>query len=129
RPREELFRFWRHFQNLPQVMSHLESVSTTGPNLYHWVARGPMGLRVEWDAEVHTDRINELISWRSVAGSEVDTAGSVHFTPPPPDPACMFDWSFLEPLLVWAFASTCLALSFPCASPRALLFAIATSVR
>jgi uncharacterized membrane protein len=36
---------------------------------------------VEWDAEVINDRPNALIAWRSLPGSEVDTAGSVHFTP------------------------------------------------
>jgi uncharacterized membrane protein len=83
RPREELFRFWRNLENLPHVMSHLESVRVTGPNRSHWVARGPLGKRFEWDAEIHTERANELISWRSLPGSEVDTAGSVHFTPAP----------------------------------------------
>jgi uncharacterized membrane protein len=42
-----------------------------------------MGMSVEWDAEIHTERANELIGWRSLPGSDVDTAGSVHFTPAP----------------------------------------------
>jgi uncharacterized membrane protein len=79
RPPEELFRFWRNFENLPRIMTHLESVRTTSPNHSHWVARGPMGTTFEWDAEVYTERPNELISWRSLPGSEVDTTGSVHF--------------------------------------------------
>jgi uncharacterized membrane protein len=36
---------------------------------------------VEWDAEIHNEIPNELIAWRSLAGSEVDNAGSVHFMP------------------------------------------------
>lgn len=44
---------------------------------------GPLGVRAEWDAEVITERENELIGWRSVGDSEVDTAGSVHFTKVP----------------------------------------------
>jgi uncharacterized membrane protein len=83
RPREELFRFWRNFENLPRVMRHLESVRNTGGNRSHWVARGPLGTRFEWDAEVITEKENELIGWRSLEGSEVDTAGSVHFIPAP----------------------------------------------
>jgi uncharacterized membrane protein len=77
---EELYRLWHNFENLPRFMSHLESVKMLDPRHSHWVARGPLGTRVEWDAETHTDRANELISWRSLEGANVDTAGSVHFT-------------------------------------------------
>jgi hypothetical protein len=80
-----LYQFWRNFENLPKFMHHLESVQNTGDNRSHWVARGPLGTRVAWDAEVITERPNELIGWRSLEGSQADTAGSVHFTPAPGD--------------------------------------------
>jgi len=82
RPAGELYHRWRDLQGLPRFMSHLESVTVNGPRS-HWVARGPLGQRVEWDAEIHNERAGELIAWRSVEGSEVDTAGSVHFSPAP----------------------------------------------
>jgi uncharacterized membrane protein len=81
RPAAELYAFWRNFENLPRVMSHLEEVRATGGNTSHWVAKGPAGTSVEWDAEVYNERENELIAWRSLEGSDVDNAGSVHFTP------------------------------------------------
>ncbi len=81
RPIGEVYAFWRNFANFPRFMAHLESVHETGPNLSHWVARGPMGTPIEWDAEVFVERPNELIAWRSVAGSQVDCAGSVRFRP------------------------------------------------
>jgi uncharacterized membrane protein len=81
RSREDLFRFWRNFENLPRFMSHLESVQTTGDKRSHWVAKAPLGRAVAWDAEIITERPNELIGWRSLEGSEVDCAGSVHFLP------------------------------------------------
>jgi uncharacterized membrane protein len=80
---EELYRFWRNFENLPRFMRYLESVRNTGGNRSHWVARGPLGFRVEWDAEVTEDRPNERIAWRSLPGSAVDTEGSVRFSPAP----------------------------------------------
>ena len=83
RPAHELYRFWRNFENLPRIMRHLESVSCGGGGRSHWVAKGPLGLRVEWDAAIISERDDELIGWRSLPGSEVDTAGSVHFTPAP----------------------------------------------
>jgi uncharacterized membrane protein len=80
---QELWRFWRNLENLPRVMSHLERVENRGNKRSHWVARGPMGLSAEWDAEIITERENELIGWRSLPGSQVDAAGSVHFRPAP----------------------------------------------
>ena len=75
---EELFSFWRKLENLPSVMRHLVSVTETGFKTSHWVAEGPTG-NVEWDAEIITERANELIGWRSLEGSEISTSGSVHF--------------------------------------------------
>ncbi|HEY8132389.1 MAG TPA: SRPBCC family protein, partial [Thermoanaerobaculia bacterium] len=76
-----LYRFWRNFENLPRFMSHLQSVKVLDDQRSHWVARGPIGSDAEWDAEVINEIPNELIGWRSVDGSRVDNAGSVHFIP------------------------------------------------
>jgi uncharacterized membrane protein len=81
RPAHELFHFWRDFENLPRIMRHLELVQVLSPTRSHWVADGPLSLRFEWDAEIITEKENALIGWRSLPGSAVDTAGSVHFTP------------------------------------------------
>lgn len=77
---EELYSFWRNFQNLPRFMSHLKSVTVTGDKRSHWVAKGPAGSEAEWDAEIINEVPNELIGWRSVDGSQINNAGSVHFT-------------------------------------------------
>jgi uncharacterized membrane protein len=76
----ELYRFWRDFENLPRFMTHLLDVDTTADGRSHWVAKGPLGLKFEWDAEIVTDVPNQVIAWRSEDGADVDTAGSVHFT-------------------------------------------------
>lgn len=81
RPRGDVYRFWRNLENLPRFMDHLEAVSVLDDSRSHWTAKGPAGSRVEWDAEIHNEIPNELIAWRSLAGSEVDNAGSVHFMP------------------------------------------------
>jgi uncharacterized membrane protein len=79
---QDLFNFWRNLENLPRFMRHLESVQNFGQRS-HWVARGPLGVRVEWDAEIYRERPNEMIAWRSLEGADVDNTGSVHFTPAP----------------------------------------------
>jgi uncharacterized membrane protein len=81
RPRWEVYRFWRNFENLPRFMDHLEDVAVLDERRSHWTAKGPAGSRVEWDAEIHNEIPNELIAWRSLEGSEVDNAGSVRFMP------------------------------------------------
>jgi len=83
RPPEELYQFWRNFENLPEIMHHLESVTVKGEGRSHWVAKAPAGTSVEWDAEMTEDRPNELIAWRSLEGSDVDNSGSVRFEPAP----------------------------------------------
>jgi uncharacterized membrane protein len=81
RPVVEVYRFWRNFENLPRFMDHLESVAIIDETRSHWVAKGPAGTRVEWDAVIHSELDDEMIAWRSLPGSEVNNAGSVHFTP------------------------------------------------
>jgi uncharacterized membrane protein len=83
RPASELYRFWRNFENLPRFMNHLESVTMTGGDRSHWVAKAPGGTTVEWDAEVYNEKEGELIAWRTLEGSQVASAGSVRFEEAP----------------------------------------------
>jgi len=84
RPAEELYRFWRDFQNVPRFMRHLERVEAPGDGKRsHWVAKGPAGVPIAWDAETTEDVPNERIGWRSLSGSVVASAGSVRFQPAP----------------------------------------------
>lgn len=85
RSAEDLYHFWRNFENLPHFMKHLKSVQILDERRSHWVANAPIGTAVEWDAEIITDRENKLISWASVAGSEIDHSGFVRFQPAPVD--------------------------------------------
>jgi uncharacterized membrane protein len=79
RPAHELYAFWHDFENLPRFMEHLESVTVIDPRRSHWIAKAPVGQRVEWDAEIHNEIPDRLIAWRSLPGSEIPNAGSVHF--------------------------------------------------
>jgi uncharacterized membrane protein len=83
RPLPELYRFWRNFENLPQFMQHLESVSMRDEGISHWVAKGPAGMRVEWDARIINEVENKVIGWQSLEGSTIATAGSVNFDEDP----------------------------------------------
>ena len=85
RPRAELYQTWRDFENLPRFMEHLESVRVDDRDSgrSHWVAKGPLDRRVEWDSEVIEERENELLVWKSLPGSMVESMGRVEFVDAP----------------------------------------------
>jgi uncharacterized membrane protein len=78
-PRERVFAYWRDLGNLPQFMRHVKQVRVTGERHSHWVVRGPAGVSFEWDAEIVNEHTNELISWQSLPGADVENAGTVRF--------------------------------------------------
>lgn len=80
KPIAELYTFWRNFENLPQIMEHLEAVTIQDDTHSHWVAKGPAGIKVEWDAEIFREIENEIIAWKSVEGAAVPNAGTVQFS-------------------------------------------------
>ena len=80
KPVEELYGYWRDLENLGSLMTHLESVRELGGERSRWVARGPLGTSVEWDAVITDDRQNELIAWRSVENADVPNEGAVRFS-------------------------------------------------
>src|SRR5712692_2145589 len=79
RPPEDVYCFWRRVENLPQFLDHLESVQSIDGRRSHWVAKGPAGKKIEWDAEIISDVPAAMIGWKTLPGSDIDHAGSVRF--------------------------------------------------
>ena len=82
---DELYSYWRNFENLPSIMTHLKSVRIIDSKKSHWVATAPSlaGGQVEWDAEITEDELNKRIAWQSLPGSSVEHQGSVQFIQAP----------------------------------------------
>jgi uncharacterized membrane protein len=80
---DEVYSFFRNFRNLPRFMQHLESVEEIGEGRSRWVAKGPAGMHVEWDAMIVADEPGRVITWRSLENSDVDNAGAVRFEAAP----------------------------------------------
>jgi uncharacterized membrane protein len=76
---EELYDFWQNPLNFPDVMKYIESVQMTAPDRARWTIKLPGGMKSEFEVEVYTAVPNELISWRSLPGSDIQHAGSVNF--------------------------------------------------
>jgi uncharacterized membrane protein len=79
-PVEEVFGFWSRFENFPRFMSHLKEVRELGGGRSHWVAEGPGGMPISWDAEITEYKKNQILGWKSVPGSSVNTEGVVRFS-------------------------------------------------
>jgi uncharacterized membrane protein len=75
---ETCYQAWRDLEGLPRFLSHVESVRV-GPDGYsHWTATFA-GVVVSWDAKILQDHPGRILSWRSLPGSVVETAGLVRF--------------------------------------------------
>jgi len=79
KPRHELYAFWRDFQNLEAFMENIERIQPTGEDRAVWTIKAPAGQTVDVETRIVEDRRDELIAWRSVDGSEIDTEGRVRF--------------------------------------------------
>lgn len=84
---EELFRFWRQFENLPRFMEEIQTVEILSPTRSRWIMTVPAiehvssAATIEWEAEIINEKEHELIGWRSLGHSDVEHAGSVQFKP------------------------------------------------
>jgi uncharacterized membrane protein len=77
-PVSRVYEYWRDLENLPNFMSNVEEVRATGPDRTHWVIKGPLGAKMEFDAETTQEEENRALGWNSVDGN-VETSGQVRF--------------------------------------------------
>lgn len=77
-PIDEVYQFWRNFENFPLFMSHVKEI-TTRDDVSNWRVEGPAGTTAEFQARVIQDVPNELISWQTLPDSQVQSAGFVRF--------------------------------------------------
>jgi uncharacterized membrane protein len=77
-PVEKVYDYWKTLENLPQFMTNVEEVRATGPDTTHWVVKGPLGAKLEFDARTTQNQPNEAIGWNTEDG-EVQTSGQVRF--------------------------------------------------
>jgi uncharacterized membrane protein len=83
RPVDEVYAFWKNFENLPRFMKHLDSVQNTGENTSRWTAGSAQGQRVEWEVQLVEARPGQLLSWQTIGMSDITGHGRVEFTPAP----------------------------------------------
>ncbi len=77
-PISVVYNQWTQFEEFPQFMEGVESVTQLDDKRLHWVAE-IAGTRREWDAEIVDQEPDRRISWRSIDGTP--NAGTVTFEP------------------------------------------------
>jgi uncharacterized membrane protein len=80
-PASEVYQAWRDFERFPEFMEHVEEVRWSGEmgKMSHWKLRAPMGVSIDYDAEITEDVPNRSIGWRSVDGN-LGNSGTISFT-------------------------------------------------
>lgn len=82
-PAEEIYRFWRQLDQLPEVMPHLAKVEQLDTKRSRWTAKAFDQVPITWEAEIINEQPFETIAWQTLPGQSIQTAGSVTFKPAP----------------------------------------------
>ena len=77
-PVSQVFDYWRTLENLPNFMSNIEEVRSVGNRQTHWRVKGPLGAKLEFDAQTTQEQENQVIAWESLDGN-IQTSGEVRF--------------------------------------------------
>ena len=77
-PVTRVYEYWRNLENLSNFMTNVEEVRATGHDRTHWRVKGPLGAKIEYDAQITQDEENRAIGWNSLDGN-VQTSGQVRF--------------------------------------------------
>jgi len=81
-PRSEIYRVWRQLETLPTFLEHVTEVVELDDERSRWTTvEGPM--KLTWEARISEDVPDQRIAWQSVAGADVDHAGSVELVDAP----------------------------------------------
>ncbi|HWI18626.1 MAG TPA: SRPBCC family protein [Vicinamibacterales bacterium] len=80
---EQLYRFWRQLDRLPEVMPHLSRVEQIDTKRSRWTAKAFDAVPVSWEAEIINEVPFDTIGWQTLAGEAIQHAGSVTFKPAP----------------------------------------------
>ena len=81
-PVSTAYNQWTQFEEFPNFMEKVESVTQLDETHLRWVAEIG-GQREEWDAEITEQVPDQVIAWRSTSGAA--NAGTVRFEPLGPD--------------------------------------------
>ncbi|CUS02076.2 putative Uncharacterized 17.2 kDa protein in melC2-rnhH intergenic region [Candidatus Promineifilum breve] len=75
-----IYNIWAEFETFPHFMKYVNSIVKTGERTSHWEVSGPLGMKVEWDAETTRLDENQRIGWNTKdRDGTITTSGEVVF--------------------------------------------------
>ena len=82
-PIDRVFGLWRHVENFPRFMQHVQDVVVTddNPNVSRWKVDGPAGRAIEFDSRVTRVQHLREIAWATLPNQRIEHAGVVRFEP------------------------------------------------
>ena len=79
-PRKLVYDTWRDFEKLPDILKHVKKITVIDEIHSQWVIKTKSNLpAIEWNAEIIEQEDERELSWRSLPGSTVATAGKLNF--------------------------------------------------
>ena len=77
-PIDEVYQFFRNFENFPLFMNHVKDITVAG-DTSTWTVAGPGDSSYQFQSEITQDIPNELIAWETLPESDIHSAGFVRF--------------------------------------------------
>jgi uncharacterized membrane protein len=79
-PRRLAYESWRNLERLPRFLKHIKKIKVLDELHSRWTLKTPGSVpRVEWNAEIIDQEEGRELSWRSLPGSTIETAGKINF--------------------------------------------------
>ena len=79
-PKQLVYESWRNLEKLPRFFKHIKKIKVDGELHSQWTLRTPGRLpSIEWKAEIIDQEDGRELSWRSLPGSVIETAGKINF--------------------------------------------------
>jgi len=79
-PRKLAYNSWRNLEGLPRFLKHVKNIQVIDEAHSRWILKTPGGMpAVEWNAEIIDQEEGRELSWRSLPGSKLETAGKIYF--------------------------------------------------
>lgn len=83
RPRQEVYEYWRNFENLPRFMKNISHIEVLDHKRSRWVVKAALGQKLEWVSHVIEDQPGERIAWETEYDADVRSTGWVEFRDAP----------------------------------------------
>ena len=73
------YAHWIQFEQFPNIMGQVKSVTPINGKQWRWVVHEPFGPELTCDTEIRSDDTTHTISWKTLSSSSADMKGTIRF--------------------------------------------------